>query len=117
MALKIRPLPDTDETPCHECGKRWWEALTYGSWDHRPYVEVRGAIGRCLLLAVLCPDCAEEAVDAFWVAEGWSRRQIDGGREGARDGMRLWWLAQHPGLSDEQYEAAFDLPEWARRTG
>ncbi len=116
--LKIRFLPDDENRQCHECGKAWYELCPYGPWDDRLYVDVRGIIGCCQIRTVLCPDCADSALDDFYRAAGWSGAKISGEKEVFHDERRGAWLATQP---EQDVQAANDagmvLDTWWRKEG
>jgi hypothetical protein len=91
--LRVRYLQDEDDPVCHECGKRW-----YQHWRPddplmlRPYAELRGSIGCCLVLTVLCPPCADEILEAAFAAAHYGREKVEASLAWHRDelaGMAL----------------------------
>ncbi len=67
MGLRLRRLAESSEQPCHECGRQWFNQPGIAmQWEERPYFELRGSLGHCLVTTVICPSCGDALIDALW---------------------------------------------------
>ncbi len=60
------------DKPCHECGRRWHDLQDGDRLDPRAFVQLRGGIGHCMVLTVVCPQCATMA-EVLWTAADYER--------------------------------------------
>lgn len=62
--IRVIQLDDDVGRRCDECGLKWTEQTPAWYGEATPYFDVRGALGRCVVEAVVCRDCWDAAIDA-----------------------------------------------------
>ncbi len=88
--------------PCHECGREWWQVDDGYQPDPRLFVEIRGAVGHCQVLTVICPQCADALAAVAWAASDWERTNPIASHRDYLDGVRLSKLLSEREMFVEQ---------------